>query len=920
MLTISPAISPGQGLTDYYIGGIDDYYLSSPGEWQGKGAAALGLIGAVERDEFKRVEYGDDPATGKSLVGGKEITGPDGKVLYIKKAGNDMTLSAPKSVSIAAIFDPEIKKIHEQAASKIVDFIEENNTQARQQVKGKRKIIDTGNLVTAKFTHNTSRELDPQLHTHFFLFNLTQKADGQWRALYNHSVFQDKMALGKLYRNEFAHRLQKAGYGIEITDRKDGYFRIRGVPEKLEEHFSKRRAEIEAKVKDPEFRQKYPGISRSKLYQIATLGTRAGKKDVSKEEIEAKWHQEIKNCGYSIQSVKDSIQQHKHQQQLPDNAKKIIDKSVHDITTNNSIFPKAQILKTAAEQSFGQHNIDQLNNAFIGNENIIQLPKSRDNRKRYTSKEMLRVEQSVIQYAKNGQGKRQPLASRREVAEIIANKEKQNGWQYTAGQRAAISALATSKDKVMIIQGDAGTGKTAAMSVVNHLAQSKGYRVRGLGFTGKAADELQQGAGIPSQTIDSFLIKNQFGQKGKEIWLVDESSMTGSRHFQQILTKADKQDATVVFVGDNKQFQSIAAGNMFANLQNKIGVHARLTEVMRQKNAEMRSVVAELNKGNIDKAFLRLDQQCKIKEYGNQNDLRRAAVKRYCKLTSQGHDAVVITASNVDRRQINSSIKNQLVRSGQLPAGTDHTILTPHSVQPSQAGLASSYKKDQVIQVYKSFGKLKAGESGLITGIDNQKNTLTLKTGNKSHTINISKYHGNIAVYNQEQINLSPGDRILFIKNDKKLNVKNGQTGTIKSIDAAGNVKVASGRQNIAFNLYQQQPGSGKYTYQHIDHGMAVTAHKSQGATYDKVIWHAPTKKGRDRQIDRRSAYVAATRARHDFEILTDDKNTLQDAMQKDNGQESVLDVLRDAVTKSVEIAKDMIKEKAEEIETIIEI
>ena len=906
MLSISGAMTAGDSLTAYFVGGNEDYYMSSAGEWQGTGAAALGLQGEVSRDQFRLMAGGFSPATGEQLVSGKKVTDEKGTNRYHKQAGNDFTFSAGKSISIAAAFDPRIKSLHEQAVSKVVDFMENNNTQARQQVEGCRIIKDTGNLVSAKFTHITSRDLDPQLHTHVFVFNMTQSKDGAWRALINRSMFQDKMALGKFYRNELSKNLKDAGYRLKITDRDQGFFKIQGVPKKLEEHFSKRRKEIRDKIKDPVFQkmihEKYPSAEKSTIYQIATIGTRRDKKKVTAEEIKKHWQKEIESKGYTIDGIKHSIELSSNintiQTETGTNRtiKKAIHNAIQTITETNTIFTKSQVLKAATDQNFGVHKLENLDKKFNSSK-IIKKIGHKHGRDYYTSLELLKIEESIIKAARSGKGKRIPLASQGEVNTAIDFNERKNGWSYTRGQKQTIEALATSRDKIIVVQGDAGTGKTASMKVLKHIADTKGYTVKGLGFTGKSADELEKGAGIRSQTIDSFLPKQNNSSKafGDEIWLVDESSMAGSRHYSEILVKAKKQNSTVVFLGDTKQFQSIAAGRMFHDLQSAIGTHAELTEVMRQKTPETRAVVSKLNAGKPEKAFNLLEKQGNLKKYKSRNDLQRATVQHYHNASIKGKKStVVITSSNADRQVLNHKIKAALVQSGQVKQGSHHTVLSPHNIPVIQAGLASSYRESQVVQANKSIpGSLKAGQSGEIVGINHDQNTIIVQNGLKQNSIDIDKHYSQLSVFDKKTINLSQGDRIIFGKNDRKLNVKNGQIGKIRDIDSHGNVAARVGKKIVKFSLLdqnQKQPGKPKYSYPHIDHGYAITTHKSQGATFNNVIWHAPSKGGKDRQINRRVAYVAATRARDKFTILTDDKKRLREAVSKDKSKASIAD------------------------------
>jgi len=882
MLSISPPISPGDNLTHYFTG-HEDYYMSSPGQWQGQGAEALGLAGTVTREQFSLVSYGYHPTTGEQLVGGK-----NGQ----KVAGNDLTFSAPKSVSIAAAFDDNIIKLHEKAVKRVVDYIEQNYVCARHQVDGQRGIERTGKLVAAKFTHQTSREFDPHLHTHVFAFNMTQRQDGEWRALYNKQIFENKKDLGKLYRNELAAELQKSGYRIEITNGKEGFFRLKEVPSKLEDHFSKRRKQVKAKAE--ELKEKYPNLDKAALYQVAALGSRAAKKQVSTAEIKDHWRRDIKQQGVDISRF--SRRDHKPKPPAVEPGK-MVDRAARALTETDSILRQTKTLAIAASMSFGQHSLANLNKAFQQS-SIIKIGTAAG-RNYYTTPEILSVEQGVVDTAKAGIGKRQPIANKNEVAATVDKIEQKNGWQYTFGQKSAINALATSRDRVLLVQGDAGTGKTAALSVFSHLAREKGHTVRGLGFTGKAADELRKGAGVQAQTIDSFLLSSKkSAASGKEIWLVDESSMAGSRHYAAILDRAKTAGATVAFIGDRKQFSSIAAGNMFQDLQKEIGTHAELTQVMRQKTPKTKAVVSALNQNDHEQFFRLLEKQNNLKEYKSQNDLRRAAVQHYIRHAKAGRDAVIVTQQNIDKNELNKRAKAELVRAGLVEQGQDHQVLIPANMQATETSLASSYQPGQTVTATKSMNGFRAGEQGKIIATNPDKNTITIGNDQKQHTINLDRHHKHLAVYNSQSINLSPKDKIVFLKNDKQLGVKNGQTGEIKSIDKHGNVEVKTDQKTVRFSLSSQPNKNRQHTYPYIDHGMAMTAHKTQGATVDHVVWHAPTKSGKDRQINRETTYVAATRSKRSFAVLTDDKDRLQDAATKHSPKNSVLSILKENANK----------------------
>ncbi len=293
MLSISKPMSAGKA-GQYFA--KDDYYLSEKGEWQGVGADTLGLSGEIVPQDFQALMGGTDAKTGEVLNPGKGDK---------HRAAIDVTFSAPKSVSIMAIADPEVKAAHEAAVSKTLAFIERNNAQTREvDSVGRRQTVNTGNLAIAKFNHIVSRELDPQLHTHSVIANLTRKEDGSWKSLHNDTLFKDQKPLGRIYRNELALELRSLGYGIEITDRDQTFFEIKGVSSELIQGFSTRREQIEQEVKRLKETGAYRGVSKPRLYEIAALGSRARKQGgITKEDLQESWSEKLTSQGHTFEGL-----------------------------------------------------------------------------------------------------------------------------------------------------------------------------------------------------------------------------------------------------------------------------------------------------------------------------------------------------------------------------------------------------------------------------------------------------------------------------------------------------------------------------------------------------------------------------------------------------------------------------------------
>ena len=300
--SIGAIVSPSQGATYFEHDGYyakDDPAHREASAWAGKGAAELGLSGPVDPDAFKAVLEGkvpDGPHLGKR--------DKDGNIHH--RPGRDITLSAPKSVSLLALMggDKRIVTAHGRAVGRTLAWIEANAVQTRVQDRGTGAMVRAGDqkMVAATFRHDTSRNLDPQLHTHCVIANMVQGEDGKWRTMVNDGLYRDKMAIGAIYRAELAQGLVRLGYEIEKTHA-DGRFEIAGVPHKVIAAFSTRRTEIEAAMKA---RDLGTPADNPRLADRAALMTRAHKRDVDKDALRRSWSRQAAELGFSAEAVFES--------------------------------------------------------------------------------------------------------------------------------------------------------------------------------------------------------------------------------------------------------------------------------------------------------------------------------------------------------------------------------------------------------------------------------------------------------------------------------------------------------------------------------------------------------------------------------------------------------------------------------------
>ncbi|MHA1002862.1 MobF family relaxase (plasmid) [Leclercia pneumoniae] len=298
MMSVAPVASAG-GAAGYYSNADNYYFLGNlQSLWLGEGAKALGLEGNVRADALTAVLEGRLP-DGSRL--GKEINGN-----HVHRPGHDLTFSAPKSVSILALIgeDKSMLDAHNHAVRVAAGYVEKLIS-ARDTKDGVTSIVHTGKMVAAAFTHDTSRNLDPQLHTHLLVANMTE-LNGKWKALatdYIHdagfieTVMKMQVTLGKIYRSALRQQVEALGHEVEEVG-KHGMWEIKGVPEEVREDLSSRGREIQGAV---------GAEATLRSRDVAAKDTRQAKVDPSRLRLMERWLGQLKDRGYDLKAYQASV-------------------------------------------------------------------------------------------------------------------------------------------------------------------------------------------------------------------------------------------------------------------------------------------------------------------------------------------------------------------------------------------------------------------------------------------------------------------------------------------------------------------------------------------------------------------------------------------------------------------------------------
>ncbi len=568
--------------------------------------------------------------------------GKDGEIVH--RPGRDLTLSAPKSVSLAALVggDGRVAEAHGRAVKRTLAWVEKRTVENRMKDPESGRMIRAGDqkAVIATFTHETSRNLDPQLHTHAVIANMVQSADGKWRTMANEKLYASKMLIGTLYRSELARGLVDLGYRVEKTHA-DGRFEIAGVPRKVIEVFSTRRAEIEAAVAE---RGAEGTAANQRLAQRAALMTRAAKRDVDRGEITAIWERQAAELGFDARALATGATERSRgaegvdreaaleagAEEAPGRQTDLFDPgtqspaaeaiawAVDHLAERNAVFARTDLLAAALAWQPGTVTISEAEATVArlekaGTLHPCGLPSRGES---LTTDKAVADEKETIALMQRGQGVSRPVMRSWMAGPLLHN------GRLTLGQKEAVKLILSSKDRVVGVQGYAGTGKNTMLERARALAAKRGYRMIGVAPSASAARTLAAEAGIETETLQRFLARNagvaagRLTRKGaremraafrKTVLVVDEGSLASTLQARDLLRIANTlRIPRVVLVGDEKQLDAVDAGKPFAQLQRASMQTAVMDEILRQKDAELKEAVRASLTGEIGRAFEKL--------------------------------------------------------------------------------------------------------------------------------------------------------------------------------------------------------------------------------------------------------------------------------------------------------------------------
>jgi conjugative relaxase-like TrwC/TraI family protein len=559
------------------------------GEWCGDQAVALGLSGRVAVDDLEALLEGRDPMSGTPL--GNPLVDRilvDGRVIRAV-AGFDATFSAPKSVSVwwALTGDPGLLEAHDIAVRAALDHLERCGATTRIRVNGRRLHPDTAGLAMATFRQTTSREDDPQLHTHVVISAKVQTDDGRWWALDARYLKRNQRMLGGLYqsvlRAELTHR-----YGVGWEPIVNGQAELAAIPAELLAVFSKRASQVDAAlaVKVDEFRQRQgrdpTRWERAALCREASADTRRHKTGVGVPYLRTRWQTEAAVLGWTADRLVAELTAvgRTHGEV----ARVTVEQVVDHLSASGSTWTRADVLRAigdlqpAVSSISGQRWANALERAADQViEHCVDLdpPDQRSRRAsdgrsvwleptavHITSDAILAEEETVLAWAIEAQAD-EPCPS------ITVNREGLDVLQADAAEAVA------GNDRLVIVVGPAGAGKTTMLRAAVDDLTAQQRPVFGVAPTAKAARVLGRETGIAADTVAKLVHEwhRTDWPPADVYWLaagttviVDEAGTIGTPTLHHLVHLAQAEHWRIVLLGDPRQLQAVGRGGLFHEL------------------------------------------------------------------------------------------------------------------------------------------------------------------------------------------------------------------------------------------------------------------------------------------------------------------------------------------------------------------
>jgi ATP-dependent exoDNAse (exonuclease V) alpha subunit len=471
----------------------------------------------------------------------------------------------------------------------------------------------------------------------------------------------------------------------------------------------------------------------------------------------------------------------------------------------------------------------------------------RDGRRLVTTSEVLNEEQRMMDFARRGRGA---------CLKLGYGSHEFREQKLNDGQRRAILHVLNSPDRVILIRGAAGVGKTTVMREAVDATEANGKRVFAFAPSADASrGVLREQEGFRNaDTVARLLVDEKLQQeaKGQVLW-IDEAGLLGTRAMAQVFDLADRIDARVVLSGDRRQHGSVERGAALRLLETEAGlVPAEIRGIQRQKGTYKQAVDA-LSEGRIQDGFRQLDELGWIREVADA-DRYKALAADYVAAISAGKSALVVSPTHWEGEQISDEIRFELQRAGKL-GEEQHPIpvLANANLTLAQRQNAVNYIPGDVLVFHQNAKGYTKGQRVFVGDAP-----LPLDQASR------------FQVFHRGTLPLAPCEMVRVTRNGKtadgKHRLNNGAIHMIRGFTDSGDLRLTNG-----WTISRE--------FGHLAHGYVVTSHASQGKTVDRVFIGQSSIS--EPAASREQFYVSASRGREQAIIYTDSKSALREAVDR---------------------------------------
>ncbi|MGD9790593.1 MAG: MobF family relaxase [Phycisphaerales bacterium] len=845
MLRITPSANAARARSYYSTA---DYYTEGQeltGLWRGEGSARLGLRGVIDQKDWDRLCDNRRPDTCGPLTA---------RLKSERRVGYDVNFHCPKGVSLlyGLTRDERLLDAFRSSVRSTMDEIEVE-AKGRVRTKGRNEDRVTGNLVMGEFVHFTARPEDgvpdPHLHAHCFVFNATYDSEeSRWKALQFGDAKRDAPYFEAVFHATLARQLE--GLGLETVRTRTGWDLAELSPSTIAK-FSRRTARIEREAKDR-------GITDPVAKAELGARTRAAKtKELGMAELEGVWRSRLTpDESMSLGTLANHIGSrslHEDHTVARESARRALD----HVFERTSVVPERSLLTSALRQGVGKASRETVERRTLA-QPLIHA--TRDGRRMVTTRDVLEEEKCLLAFAREGRGACRPLAPNR--ARV------QREW-LNEQQKRAVCHVLESKDRVMLVRGVAGAGKTSTLAEIRDALQEANVPIVACAPSSGAARGVLRQEGFESADTLAMLLANPNLQSHAEhgLILVDEAGLVGTKAMRRLFDVARERHARVLLVGDTRQHHAVERGSPIQLLGTEAGVaSAEIKEIQRQK-AQYKAAVRDLSNGHVRDAINRLDTLGWVKEIDDESRSQVLA-EAYVDAVGAGKSAIIVSPTHAEGDAVTHAIRARLREKGLLGSDAREVPrLVPLHLTLGEKRDPVNYEPGDVL-VYHQNAKGHTNGERVVVG---------------DRPVPLDQVE-RFTVFRQERLELTPGDKIRITRNGRTLDgdhrVNNGDVYTLRSFTPEGDLVLNNG-----WTLARD--------FGHLAHGLVTTSHASQGKTVDVVL--IAQSEASFSASSKEQFYVSVSRGREKAVVFTDSKADLFRAVSREDERLSGTELLRHA-------------------------